>query len=37
MTMEGRFLKLSNTSVENVVTAMNNIGSVIGNPSKIET
>lgn len=37
MTMEGRFLKLSNTSVENVVTAMNNIGSIIGNPSKIET
>lgn len=37
MTMEGRFLKLSNTSVENVVTVMNNIGSVIGNPSKIET
>lgn len=37
MTMEGRFLKLSNTSVENVVTAMNNIGTVIGHPSKIET
>lgn len=37
MTMEGRFLKLSNTSVENVVTAMNSIGSVIGNPSKVET
>ena len=37
MTMEGRFLKLSNTSVENVVIAMNNVGSVIGNPNKIET
>ena len=37
MTLDGRFLKLSNTSVENVVIAMNNIGIVIGNPNKIET
>ena len=32
-----KFLEPSNTSVENVVQAMNNIGTVIGNPSKIET
>lgn len=31
MTKEGNFLKMSNTSVENVVTAMNNIGFVINN------
>lgn len=37
MTMEGRFLKLSNTSVENVVEAMNNVGTPIGNPARIET
>ena len=37
MKMDGRFLKLSNTSVENVVIAMNNIGTEIGHPSKIET
>lgn len=37
MTMEGRFLKLSNTSIENVVQAMNNTGTVIGNPSRVET
>lgn len=37
MTMDGRFLKLSNTSVENVVQAMNNTGTVIGNPTRIET
>lgn len=37
MTMDGRFLKLSNTSVENVVQAMNNTGTVIGNPTRVET
>lgn len=37
MTMDGRFLKLSNTSIENVVQAMNNTGTVIGNPSRVET
>ena len=37
MTMDGRFLKLSNTSIENVVQAMNNTGTVIGNPARIET
>lgn len=37
MTMDGRFLKLSNTSIENVVQAMNNTGTVIGNPTRIET
>lgn len=37
MTMDGRFLKLSNTSIENVVQAMNNTGTVIGNPTRVET
>lgn len=37
MTMDGRFLKLSNTSIENVVQAMNNTGTVIGNPARVET
>lgn len=37
MAMDGRFLKLSNTSIENVVQAMNNTGTVIGNPSRVET
>lgn len=37
MVMKNRVLELSNTSVENVVIAMNNIGDIIGNPSKIET
>lgn len=37
MTMDGRYLKLSNTSVENVVQAMNNVGTVIGNPARVET
>jgi hypothetical protein len=37
MVMKNRVLELSNTSIENVVIAMNNIGDRIGNPSKIET
>lgn len=37
MTMDGRYLKLSNTSVENVVEVMNNVGTVIGNPDRVET
>lgn len=37
MTMDGRFLKLSNTSIENVVQAMNNTGTIIGNPARVET
>lgn len=37
MAMDGRFLKLSNTSIENVVQAMNNTGTVIGSPSRVET
>lgn len=37
MTMDGRYLKLSNTSIENVVQTMNNVGTVIGDPSRVET
>ncbi len=32
-----KFLSLSNTSIENVVQAMNNTGTVIGNPARVET
>lgn len=37
MTMDGRYLKLSNTSIENAVQTMNNVGTVIGDPSRVET